>query len=324
MLTKLMDGQDAVKLGAQIIKEGGVVAFPTETVYGLGANALDSTAVNKIFIAKGRPADNPLIVHIADIKEIEKITEEISPEGYKLARAFMPGPITLIFKKKSLIPDIVTAGLSTVAIRMPSHPVARDLILAAGLPIAAPSANISTHVSPTCASHVMDDMEGRIPLIIDGGESEVGIESTVIDVSSDNVRILRPGAVTKDMVEKVIGKTVGTKYAAEVAPEAPGMKYRHYAPGVPVEILPPEDIKIKYDELLKQKIRPVILTLKVEFYGARNLMSLGENTKDAARALFKALREGEKNYDYILSEDFSDGGGIGSSLMNRLNKAAKK
>ena len=233
---------EALALASQLLHDGQLVAFPTETVYGLGANALDAKAVLNIFAAKGRPADNPLIVHVYDRAQLTPLCE-VSPLAEKLMDAFWPGPLTMILPKKDIVPAVVTAGLDSVAIRMPSHPVARALIEACGLPIAAPSGNRSGRPSPTLAAHMLEDMDGRIPLILDGGESAVGVESTVVAVTGEHPMILRPGYVTKEQMEAVLGEEVLVNHAileklkdGEVA-RSPGMKYKHYAPKADVTIL---------------------------------------------------------------------------------------
>ncbi len=222
-----------------ILANGGVVAFPTETVYGLGANALDETAVKKIFIAKGRPSDNPLIVHIADEQDVVPLVKEISEKAKLLMQHFWPGPISIIMQKSDKISDYVSAGLSTVAIRMPQNPVAREIIRCAGVPIAAPSANTSGKPSPTEASHVREDMLGKIDMIVDGGSCDVGLESTVIDMTADIPTVLRPGGITLDMLEAVLGEVRAGKGSAtqDEAPKSPGMKYKHYAPKAEVTVL---------------------------------------------------------------------------------------
>ncbi|MBQ4066644.1 MAG: threonylcarbamoyl-AMP synthase [Clostridia bacterium] len=231
----LSDGNDeAYDRAGRILREGGLVAFPTETVYGLGGNAYDPTAAEKIFAAKGRPSDNPLIVHVARPEEAEAFAVTNSTY-YKLAECFMPGPLTVILPKREVIPKSVTGGLNTVAVRCPSHPAARRLIEAAGVPVAAPSANISGKPSPTSGRHVLDDMNGKIPMILDGGESAIGVESTVIRLESDGCTILRPGEITArellGVVENVyVADAVTDPSAAGENPESPGMKYRHYAP----------------------------------------------------------------------------------------------
>ncbi|NCC75939.1 MAG: threonylcarbamoyl-AMP synthase [Clostridia bacterium] len=219
---------------AEALRAGELVAFPTETVYGLGANALDARAVAKIFAAKGRPGDNPLIIHVAHPADIEPLTTGLIPLAHCLLAAFAPGPLTLILPRSALVPDIVTAGLETVAVRIPAHPVARRLIELAGVPVAAPSANRSGRPSPTRAWHVEEDFSGVIPYIIDGGSCEFGLESTVLDLTDESPMILRPGAITQDMIDPIIGKQSGTSrkqgHTSALAPKSPGMKYRHYAP----------------------------------------------------------------------------------------------
>ena len=223
---------EVIQTAAKILQEGGLVAFPTETVYGLGGNGLDSAACEKIYLAKGRPSDNPLILHISEIEELDRIVAEVSPQAKALMDAFWPGPLTMIFKKKDIVPAKATGGLDTVAVRFPNHPVARAIIRAAGLPIAAPSANSSGKPSPTRASHVEYDLNGKIDMIVDGGAAEWGLESTIVDVSDEIPMILRPGAVTKEMIEEVVGQVeidpaILHKPTADFKPKAPGMKYTH-------------------------------------------------------------------------------------------------
>ena len=219
---------------AEVLRSGGLVAFPTETVYGLGANALDEEAVKSIYRAKGRPSDNPLIVHIADTAAVKDLTDSIPGTAQALMDAFWPGPLTLVMPRSSLVPDIVTAGLDTVAVRMPSHPIASALIKKAGVPVAAPSANSSGRPSPTLARHVIEDMMGKIDVIIDGGNAEVGVESTVLDITVDPPVILRPGGVTLEQLRHVLGNVISdqTPGISDMAgtPKSPGMKYRHYSP----------------------------------------------------------------------------------------------
>lgn len=234
--TRLLDGNVAenIREAAIVLKNKGLVAFPTETVYGLGGDALDEDAAAKIYAAKGRPSDNPLIVHIADTEAVYKLATEIPDKAKLLMEAFWPGPLTIILPKKSNVPDGTTGGLSTVAIRMPSHPVALNLIRESGLYIAAPSANTSGRPSPTLASHVMEDMNGRIEAILDGGAVGIGIESTIVDLTGDIPVILRPGFITKSMLEEIVGEVTIDPALIEpdpnLRPKAPGMKYTHYAP----------------------------------------------------------------------------------------------
>lgn len=238
--------------GGKILKEGGLVAFPTETVYGLGANGLDSEAVKGIYKAKDRPSDNPLILHIVDVREVEDLALEIPDYAKLLMERFWPGPITLVLKKQKHIPDQVAGGLNTVAIRMPSHPIARALIVAAGVPIAAPSANRSSRPSPTLAEHVIHDLAGRVEMIIDGGPCQMGIESTVIDCTGEIPMVLRPGSLSVEEMEELVGTlkldvgvaTVENK-EKDVAPKSPGMKYRHYSPEAQLLIIEGEDDKVQ-------------------------------------------------------------------------------
>lgn len=322
MRTKIMKGEEAIDYGVRLINSGQVVAFPTETVYGLGADATNEEAVKRIFTAKGRPQDNPLIVHIGQLQDIYNITTNINNDALKLIDAFMPGPLTIVLNKSRLIPDVVTAGLNTVGVRMPANQLARDFINACGVPLAAPSANISAHISPTTAEHVYNDLNTRIPLIIDDGLCQGGIESTVIDLSGDIIAILRPGLITKAMIEAVLGKEVVEYSRVDIKPKSPGMKYKHYSPKKPIEVISSEDdIILRYDELTLTGLQPVIITSNAIKYPNRNTISLGNNAEDIARNIYSAMRKAEISYDYILSEDFSDGM-IGNSVMNRLNKAA--
>ena len=254
-----------IKEGARIIKDGGLCAFPTETVYGLGGNALMREASQKIYEAKGRPSDNPLIVHIADFKDIEPLIERMPQRAFTLIKSFWPGPMTLIFKKSELVPYETTGGLDTVAVRFPSHPVAMRLIKEAGVPVAAPSANISGRPSTTSGEHCREDLNGRVDAIIDGGSSDIGLESTIIDVTGEVPLLLRPGAVTKEMLEEVLNEPIAEDIALKgplsdgERPKAPGMKYRHYAPKAPMVLVAAKnadgvkDISKKIFELLRER-----------------------------------------------------------------------
>lgn len=322
---------------AEILRKGGLVAFPTETVYGLGGDAFDETAAGRIYAAKGRPSDNPLIVHISDIKDLARVSDEIPECAYKLADEFWPGPLTVILKKNDKVPMSVTGGLDTVAVRLPSHPVARAIIAQSGTLIAAPSANLSGKPSPTIGSHVVEDLDGRIDMIIDGGSIDIGLESTIVDLTGEIPMILRPGYVTKEMLENVIGKVeidpaimCGVK--ADVAPKAPGMKYRHYAPKAELIIVKGEEIKVieKLKELLQeglsQGLKVGIMTTKEKeslFTGGEIIcLGSGEDGSEIARHLFGTLRSfDELGVDVIYSEAF-DEEGIGQAIMNRLRKAA--
>ena len=235
---------EELKEAAGLLRSGGLVAFPTETVYGLGGNALDEDAARKIYAAKGRPSDNPLIAHVSCVEEVEPLVKEIPEAGRKLMEAFWPGPLTMIFPKSEKVPYGTTGGLDTVAIRMPDDPVANRLIALAGVPVAAPSANTSGRPSPTTADHVWQDMNGRIDMIIDGGPVGIGVESTIVDVSSAVPAVLRPGAITMEMLEEVLGEVsvdpaILGPLSADVRPKAPGMKYKHYAPKADLTLVEP-------------------------------------------------------------------------------------
>jgi L-threonylcarbamoyladenylate synthase len=319
-----------ISQAAQLLQANEVVAFPTETVYGLGANAADTAAVEKIFAAKGRPSDNPLIVHIAELEQLEEIATDISDFAYKLIEHFWPGPLTLVLKKKGNVSEKVTAGLPTIAVRMPNHPVALALIKECGLPLAAPSANLSGRPSPTTAKHVYDDLNGRIAGIVDGGETGVGVESTVLDCTEDVPVILRPGGVTKEEIEKVIGK-VRVDAALEdeaAAPKSPGMKYTHYAPKSPVVIVEGDRAFLQHlvEERKKNGAKVGVLTTEEnkQFYKADVVLACGRRGElhTVASNLYQVLRRfDETDVGIIYSESFP-AQGIGEAIMNRLKKAA--
>lgn len=328
--------EDAIREAGEILREGGLVAFPTETVYGLGANALDEEAAKKTYEAKGRPSDNPLIVHIADLEDLSEITENVPPETELLAKHFWPGPLTMIFEKSSLVPYGTTGGLDTVAVRMPSDLIARKLILAAGGYVSAPSANTSGRPSPTTAEHVWEDLNGKIEMIIDGGSVDIGLESTILDMTVSPPMILRPGAITADMLEEVIGvvsvdETILGSESSQ-APKAPGMKYRHYAPKAKLTIVEgslKEEVfairQLAYEKS-RQGVQVGIIGTNetVEFYTHGLVKNIGsrENEKTIARNLYRVLREfDDEKVDIIYSESFAMQG-IGSAIMNRLEKAA--
>lgn len=323
METEIASGRGALLRGAEIIKSGGVVAFPTETVYGLGADAYNADAVAEIYRAKGRPSDNPLIVHIADTEQAEGLVTEFSDAARAVAKAFMPGPVTLILPKSPAVPNAVSAGLPTVGIRMPSHEVAREFIRECGVPIAAPSANVSAHISPTSAAHVYEDLKGRIPLIIDGGECGVGIESTIIDLSSDVPTILRPGAVTEEMLTEVLGEVTTFRGEVKVA-KAPGMKYKHYAPKCDTVVADgPDAAAAEYAARRAEGKRYLILARESDCkaLGREGVLSLGKTDEEVCRNVYGALRYAEKHADGIIFVDLGDGG-ICGSVMNRVNKSA--
>jgi L-threonylcarbamoyladenylate synthase len=320
-----------IKQAAQLLKSGEVVAFPTETVYGLGANAKDTKAVEKIFAAKGRPSDNPLIVHIAHFQQLEEIVSHIPDVAHTLMKRFWPGPLTLILpKKEGVISDRVTAGLSTVAVRMPAHPVALALIEASGLPLAAPSANISGRPSPTTAAHVFADLNGRIAGIVDGGETGIGVESTVLDCTSKVPMILRPGGVTKEALEQVIGNVAIDSALADErqTPKSPGMKYTHYAPKSPMTIVQgsPAFLQtlVNKQRSLGKKVGVLTTEENRSFYDADVVLACGSrhDLHTVANHLYDTLRKfDETDVDFIYSESFPTEG-IGAAIMNRLKKAA--
>ncbi len=335
---------DKLRTAADIITGGGIVAFPTETVYGLGANAFDTKAVEKIFKAKGRPQDNPLILHISEFEDIGKLTEEIPQIAEKLAAAFWPGPMTLVMKKSRLVPYNATAGLDTVAIRMPAHPVAAALIKLAGVPIAAPSANISGAPSPTNADHVLRDLDGRIDAVIDSGSTHIGLESTVIDITSNRPIILRPGAVTREQVEELtasfIEEDTGEEDAGPLstgrsdgAPRSPGVKHRHYSPKASLMVIDGKAGKaadvaatIASKFISAGRKTAVMATDEtLDMYGGiPDVYSMGARSDPStiAAGIYSLLRKLDSlEYEVIIAESIEDKG-LGAAIMNRLNKAS--
>ncbi len=316
MKTQIFSTDEAsLKQAAEVIKSGGLVAFPTETVYGLGANGFMPQSVNNIFKVKGRPNDNPLILHIGNYEQIYDLTLEIPPQLDKLKK-FMPGPLTVVLKRKNVVPDAVTAGLDTVGIRMPVQPVANRFLQFCGVPVAAPSANISGKPSPTTFDHVVYDLDGKVDGIIQGEVCSVGLESTVLDLSTGEPTILRPGGITKEMLEEVIGKVyVG---GDGNRPKAPGMKYKHYAPKAPLYIC--DDVCGEVEKYVGKKIG-VMTTDPVDIDGVITY-HLGDTPDDYARNLFDALRFFDaSDVDVIIAQDIT-GGGICEAVRNRLYKAA--
>lgn len=326
-----------IQEAAELIRSGELVAFPTETVYGLGADARDSEAAKKIYAAKGRPSDNPLIVHVSKFEDLEAIAREVPPQARRLAEKFWPGPLTMIVWKNDSVPYATTGGMETVAVRMPNHPVALKLIEESGCLIAAPSANTSGKPSPTEASHVALDMNGRIPMILDGGAVGIGIESTIVDLTEEKPMILRPGYITKEMLEEALQEEVvldpGIIAADSLTkPKAPGMKYKHYAPKAELVLVSGEALRVveKINGLVYEKQQQglkvgVIATDETrEQYQADIVVSIGARAdEDAiARHLYKILREfDDLQVDAIYSESFATPR-IGQAIMNRLLKAA--
>lgn len=326
-----------IREAAALIRKGELVAFPTETVYGLGADALRPEAAKKIYEAKGRPSDNPLIVHIADFGDLERIAREVPPQAYLLAEAFWPGPLTMVVWKNDKVPYETTGGMETVAVRMPNHPAALQLIRESGCLIAAPSANTSGKPSPTEAAHVLLDMDGRIPVILDGGEVGIGLESTIVDLTEDVPMILRPGYITKDMLEEVLLEEVcidpGILAADSVRrPKAPGMKYKHYAPKAELILVEGELEAVvaeinrltKNRQALGERVGVIATDETMARYKSDCTMSIGARAdEDAiARHLYKILRAfDDMEVDVIYSESFATPR-IGQAIMNRLLKAA--
>lgn len=324
-----------IERASSLIRSGEIVAFPTETVYGLGANALDPLAISKIYQIKGRPSDNPLIIHIGDLNMLSGLVSTISPREMRMIKKFWPGPITLIFKKSKSVPKITTGGLGTVAVRMPRNKIALALIKRSGLPIAAPSANLSGKPSPTNASHVREDLDGKVKLILDGGRTEIGIESTVIDMTPRIPVILRPGGISKERIEDEIGEVrfhdtlLGIRSKSKKINKSPGMKYRHYSPNARVVIV--EGSKTRAEEKiieLTKKLkddgkRVSIMTANRSLKPNANIVQfLGNNLDTIARNLFANLRKADKDHIDVIVVQGINYNNTGFAIMNRLKKAA--
>ena len=320
----------AIDRAAALLRAGELVAFPTETVYGLGGNALDDTAAHRIYAAKGRPSDNPLIVHISHIDMAEELVTDMIPLFRRLAFEFWPGPLTMILPKTAKIPDSTTGGLPTVALRMPAHRVALDLIDRAGLPLAAPSANLSGKPSTTRGAHVFHDLAGKIPLILDGGDAVVGLESTIVDLTGERPAILRPGKITYEDLKPFAPTLLGSVTVPESErPRAPGMKYRHYAPAATVLRVPsPAALRAAF-AAAKAEGRRVALVVSEELWSAVQaevapdlLLLLGTDADSAAHRLFDHFRRCDAaGMDVVLVEEFAEQG-VGIALMNRIAKAS--
>ena len=325
-----------IERAGQILRDGGLVAFPTETVYGLGGDALQADSSRKIYAAKGRPSDNPLIVHICRMEDLDAIVEEIPPEARVLAKAFWPGPLTMIFHKSSLVPRETTGGLDTVAVRFPSNRIAMALIDAAGGYVAAPSANRSGRPSPTLARYCREDLDGRVDMIIDGGEVGIGLESTIIDLTGEKPMILRPGYITEAMLEDLLGQVEVDRTilddASDQAPRAPGMKYRHYAPrgiltiteGSPEACAAYVNLKVLEENEKGRRVGVICTDESRDLYRADIVKSAGSRSdiRSVARNLFRILREfDDEGLPVLYSESFSEDG-LGMAVMNRLRKAA--
>ncbi len=346
LIVKMPEGGEAAyESAAHVLQSGGLVAFPTETVYGLGGNALNPEASAKIYAAKGRPSDNPLIVHVSDVEMVEELVMEVPENARKLMEVFWPGPLTIILKAGDAVPRQTTGGLDTVALRMPNHSVALELIRKSGLPIAAPSANASGRPSPTKAAHVMEDLSGRIDMVLDGGEVEIGVESTIVDLTGDTPQILRPGYITKEMLECVVGHTEvdpavahineGKLISSAEPPKAPGMKYRHYAPKAPLTLV------CGSEEEVTGKLRKLALKARAEgkrvgvicadaaelepFADKVYHVGKREDRASQARLIYDVLRRcDEDELDVIFADDFGldEDTGLGYAVQNRLMKAA--
>ncbi|MEM1689461.1 MAG: L-threonylcarbamoyladenylate synthase [Candidatus Hadarchaeales archaeon] len=328
--------KEVIERAAEIIRRGGIVAFPTETVYGLGANALDENAVRKVFEVKQRPADNPLIVHISRLDDLYLLASEVPEIANKLVSSFWPGPLTIVLPRSEIVPDVTTGGLWTVAIRMPSHPVARALIEASEVPIAAPSANLAGKPSPTSASHVFQDLGGKIDMILDGGEIIHGVESTVLDLTTSPPTLLRPGPVSVEELEALIGKVslhpvvVGESEEVLVA-KSPGMKYRHYAPEAELVVIEgrPELVRRKMEEILLEKkmkglkvgavVTDEMADLQVDVV---KVVGSRKNVREIAKNIFRVLRELDAEGVRFAVIEGIEPKGIGLAVMNRLVKAA--
>ncbi|MDY2695903.1 MAG: L-threonylcarbamoyladenylate synthase [Eubacteriales bacterium] len=332
MQTKILPlNKSSLKMAKEILRGGGLVAFPTETVYGLGANALNTDAVKSIFNAKGRPQDNPLIVHLASKHKIKKYVKSINGLEHKIIKKFMPGPISLILQKKDCISNTVTAGLNTVAIRVPLNKQAHKFLKAVNLPISAPSANTSKRPSPTNAGDVFEDMNGKIPLIIDGGSTDVGVESTVVKVKDNTIYILRPGKITAQDLQKATNAKVVDKSILKDGekPESPGAKYTHYAPKCAMELVMIKNNEKmieyclqKYMGLTNKGGNPVILCSdkNATNYKDVNHITIGKNSNQVCSCIFATLRQCEKKFNYIICE-FVFGGSMEDALFNRLSKS---
>lgn len=333
-IDKLNIDEDVLNEAADIISSGGLVAFPTETVYGLGANGLNEEAVKKIYIAKGRPQDNPLILHVSSKEEVNDLVEEIPQVAKQCMDMFWPGPLTIILKRSNLIPNIITGGLNTVAVRMPNNEIALQLIKKAGTPIAAPSANTSGSPSPTIANHVIEDLNGKVEMIIDGGSTEVGLESTILDLSGDIPTILRPGGVTIEQLRGIIPNVIVdvSEISETETPKSPGQKYRHYAPIADMILFEGEvsqlskAINIKTKELMLEGLKVGIMATEEtkEQYPEGYVIVVGSRDKKETIAsnLFTAMRFfDEARVNIILAEGI-ESDHIGTAIMNRMVKAA--
>jgi len=326
--TEVLSVNDAaIARAAQIIRSGGLVAFPTETVYGLGADALNEDAVRKIFIAKERPFDDPLIVHIAAAQQLLLLARHIPQRAWELVKKFWPGPLTLVLPKTERVPAVTTGGLETVAVRMPGHPIARQLIELSGCPIAAPSANRFGRPSPTTAQHVLEDLDGRIELILDGGPTPIGVESTVLDLTQDPPMILRPGGVTLEVLQEILGEVrLLSSAKSEAAKRSPGTRWRHYAPRAQLVLAEPAELEQIVRELLKDGKRVGVMISQGRLPCSPDRLSvihMPSDLSEYARLLFRVLRELDAHGVDVIVVEAVEEHGLGRAIMDRLRKACQ-
>lgn len=326
MTTEILSVKDGIEKAKRILLSGGVIGMPTETVYGLAADGTNPTAVKKIFEVKGRPIDNPLIAHIHKDYDINKLVEIRQDYVYKLIEEFMPGPLTLVMESKGVVCSEAVAGGDTLAVRMPSHKGCQALLRAVDLPLVAPSANISKHTSPVSAQHVFQDLNGKIPLILDGGRCVGGIESTVLDATGKSPRILRAGLITKEMIEEVAGACEIAEHKEGDRVKSPGVKYRHYRPKCDTALFDIEEtdkaIALYDSEVLKGRTPYIMCSNDIAYkFAGKNLLLLGKNGEEIAFNLYDRLLEGEKKADIIIAVSFGRSDGVYLGIMNRLSKS---
>jgi len=330
MTTKVLKiTEESLNLATEIIKDGGLVGFPTETVYGLGADATNDEAVKSIYEAKGRPSDNPLIVHVHKDYDISKLVYDEWQYVEELRKAFLPGPLTLVYRSKGTVSPVVSCGLDSLAVRVPSDSSAQAFLRAVNLPIAAPSANVSKHISPVSAQHVFEDLNGRIPLILDGGRCQGGIESTVLDVTTDTPLILRSGLITYDMIKSVVGKCAYAEHKEGDKIKSPGVKYKHYAPNCKTKLFGKNQVSdalVEYENALKQGLSTVIIcdNKVAKLLGDAKVYLLGNTSIEYASNIYNALHECEKIYDYIIGIEVEGDSQVDIGVMNRFSKACKE
>ena len=320
--------EESLRLSREIIERGGAVAFPTETVYGLGANAFDDAAVKNIFAIKGRPSDNPLIVHVHGDYDISKLVSFVPAYAQKLMEKFIPGPLTFVFRSENKVSDAVSCGLNTLAIRIPSHSGAQQFLKYLNIPIAAPSANVSKHVSPVSARHVFNDLNGKIELILDGGRCEGGIESTVLDCTGEVPTILRSGLITREMITEAVGDCREYRMKEGEIARSPGMKYKHYSPNCQTRLFKFNEIGKAVEEYNKQtengnKVFIMCDERCAKLVGVPNILNLGKDEREIASNLYAKLREGEACADFLIAIAPEKQDGIMVGVMNRLEKACK-